>query len=98
MIRIAVHVHPGSKVVGVGGSHDGRLTVRVRSRAVDGAASAEVVKSIAKAFGVSPGSVSLLRGAHSRDKLVGVEGTEEAVSARLAELLALGDDSTHEER
>ena len=74
-MRVAVHVHPGSKRAGVGGEHGGALVVRVAERAVDGKAT------------VPARQVSLVRGATSRSKLLDVDGAD---PARLTELLAGG--------
>ncbi len=87
-MRVAVHVHPGSKSAGVGGAHASSLVVRVRSRAVDGAATMEVLKLTAHAFEVPKSAVTLVRGARSRDKLIDVEGPDAELAERLAELLA----------
>jgi uncharacterized protein (TIGR00251 family) len=88
VIRFSVHVRPGSRAPSVGGSHDGALNVHVRARAVEGAANGEVINRIATAFGVRPGAVACVRGAHSRNKLISVEGDDEALTTRLAALLA----------
>jgi uncharacterized protein (TIGR00251 family) len=87
LIRVSVHVHPGSKVASVGGTHGSSLVVRVKSRAVDGAATSEVLKATAAAFGVSASAVSLLRGTRSREKLLMVDGPDETLALRLEELL-----------
>lgn len=68
----AVHVHPGSRRPKVGGSHEGELVVRVRARAIDGAANAEVLTALAEAFGLRPSEVDLVRAGRSRKKLVAV--------------------------
>ena len=88
MIRFEVHVHPGARRRDVGGSHDGRLRVRVRARRVDGAATKETLSSLARAFGVAPADVTCLRGATSRDKTIAMEGDPERLTSRLNELLA----------
>jgi uncharacterized protein YggU (UPF0235/DUF167 family) len=88
VIRFPVHVHPGSRAPGVGGSYDGVLSVHVRARAVEGAATDEVVAALAQAFDVRPGAVACVRGAHSRNKLVSVEGDDEVLTSRLVALLA----------
>jgi uncharacterized protein YggU (UPF0235/DUF167 family) len=88
VIRFPVHVHPGSRTPGVGGSHDGALNVRVRARAVEGAATDEVIAALVEAFNVRPGAVACVRGAHSRNKLVWVEGDDEVLMSRLVVLLA----------
>ena len=61
-MRLEVHVHPGSRKALVGGSHDGALVVRVQARAVDGAATDEVLDVVAEAFHVRRGAVQLVRG------------------------------------
>ena len=87
-MRVAVHVHPGSKTARVGGTHGTSLVVRVRSRAVDGAATDEVLKVTAESFGVPTSAVSLIRGMRSREKLLVVEGPDSQLAVRLSELLA----------
>ena len=86
VIRVDLHVHPGSSRPGVGGSHGGSLVVRVRARAVDGAATSEVLSRIADAFGVRSAQVTLVRGATSRRKVVAIEG-ESVDLSRLLEAL-----------
>jgi len=84
--------------VSVGGAYNGDLKVRVRARAVDGAASAEVLRVVATAFGLSPSSATLVHGAHSRSKLIELDGPEETLAAILRELLAKGEVPNLEER
>ncbi len=85
-VRVRVHVQAGSKVVSVGGTHGGDLKVRIRARAVDGAASAEVLRVVAAAFGLGPTSATLVRGTRSRSKVIDLEGPESALARRLEEL------------
>ena len=88
-LRLNVHVHPGSKHPGVGGTHDGDLIVRVRERAVDGAATEAVVRAVAGAFNVPARTVSVVRGLTSRNKTLEISGDVAALSVRLAELQVL---------
>ena len=88
-VRIPIHVHPGSRQPGVGGSHGGALIVRVAERATDGRATAAALAAVAAAFGVKARAVSLIAGATSRDKVLDVEG---ATPERLAEILAASGD------
>lgn len=88
MIRFSVHVHPGSRAPSVGGSYDGALSVHVKARAIEGAATGEVVAALAQAFDVRPGAVQCVRGAHSRNKLICVEGDDDGLTSRLNALLA----------
>lgn len=68
MTRIAVTVKPGSKIAGIEATADG-LVLRVRERAIDGAANEACVRALAEHFGLAPSSVALIRGARSRKKL-----------------------------
>jgi uncharacterized protein YggU (UPF0235/DUF167 family) len=88
LIRFEVHVHPGSRVERVGGSYAGALVVRVRARAVDGAANDAVTTALAAAFNVPSASVSCLRGQRARRKFFHIDGETELLVAALSALLA----------
>lgn len=88
MIRFDVHVHPGSRANSVGGAHDGALRVHVKARAVDDAATKEVLLVLARAFKVRPSAVSCNRGAKSRQKSITVEGNDAELTELLGALLA----------
>ena len=87
MFRFDVHVHPGAKSNHVGGDYDGSLDVRVRARAIDGAATEEVRTLLSESFDVPASAVHLVRGAHSRSKTYEVDGDDASLSARLQQLL-----------
>ncbi len=87
MIRFEVHVHPGSRTTHVGGTYSGALVVRVRERAVDGAANEAVRDAIALAFGVPARDVECLRGRRHRRKFFSVEGDASSLEPRLSLLL-----------
>jgi uncharacterized protein len=76
MADVAIRVVPRAKRNEIAGERDGRLLVRVAAPPVDGKANAAVIKLLAKALGVPRGSVSVVRGEASRDKLVRVEGVD----------------------
>jgi uncharacterized protein len=86
-VKIDVHVHPGARSASVGGNYDGALVVRVRARAVDGAATKEVLAVVAKAFNVRGADVRLLRGGTSRRKVLSIDGEEQELSRQLGLLL-----------
>jgi hypothetical protein len=88
VIRFSVRVHPGSTASSVGGTYDGALQVRVQARAIDGAATNEVCAILADAFGVRPGAVQCVRGAHSRTKLIAIEGNDDVLAGQLSTLLS----------
>ena len=64
--------------VSLGSSRDaielsgGKLLVRVRARAVDGQANDAVITLVAKALGLAPSRLRLLRGSAAREKLLQV--------------------------
>jgi uncharacterized protein (TIGR00251 family) len=70
------------------GTRDSVLLVRVKAPPVDGKANAAVCKLIAKALGIGPTRVEVVRGHSSRDKTVSVEAVEES-AARAALGLAV---------
>ncbi|MBS7669810.1 DUF167 domain-containing protein [Croceicoccus gelatinilyticus] len=51
---------------------DGQLRARVTVVPEDGKANKAVIKLVAKAMGIAPGTVELVRGATSRDKVLKV--------------------------
>ncbi len=64
---------------------DGSLAVRVAAPPVEGRANDALCKVVAKALGVAPSRVRIVRGARSREKTLSVEGIGAAdVRARLA--------------
>ena len=64
---------------------DGSLAVRVAAPPVEGRANEALRKAVAKALGVAPSRVTLVRGERSREKTLNVEGIDAAgVRARLA--------------
>lgn len=88
---VAVRVRPGASRTRVGGRYgegdDARLVVAVGARAVDGAATAAVLRAVADALGVRPHQVTLLRGATSRDKLLQIADPPADLVGRLAALV-----------
>jgi uncharacterized protein len=66
--RIDVLVKPGSKRPGI--TYDGdTLVLRVRERAIEGAANEACIKALAKEFDIAPTSITLVRGAKARKKV-----------------------------
>jgi hypothetical protein len=60
-------VKPGSKQPGLS-EEDGVLVLRVRERAIDGAANRACIRALAIAYGVPPSAVDLVGGLRSRRK------------------------------
>ncbi len=72
--KIAVRLIPRDRVNEISGERDGLLLVRVTAPPVDGQANAALCRLIAKRAGVGVRSVSVVRGAGSRDKLLRIDG------------------------
>jgi len=80
-------VQPRASRDGIVGWQDGALRLRVTAAPVEGAANRAVEALLARALGVAPSRVRVVRGARGRDKLVRVTGlAESAARSRLAEL------------
>ncbi len=73
-----VRVVPRASKSEVVGELDGALKVRLASPPVDGAANAELVKLLAKHFGVAKGDVEIIAGTASKSKRVRVAGVDAA--------------------
>ncbi len=75
--EIAVRLIPRARVNEVAGERNGVLLARVTAPPVDGRANTALCRLIAKRTGVGVRSVSIVRGAGSREKTVRVEGISE---------------------
>jgi len=72
--RYRVWAKPGSRAgASVSVGEDGLLVVKVRERAVDGAANAGVVAALADYWGVRPSQVRIVSGHTARIKTVEVD-------------------------
>ena len=78
-VRFAVRLTPRSSVNRVDGVVDGVLRLRVTSPAVEGAANAALVALLAEELRIGKRDVRIVAGATSRQKLVVVDGVDEAV-------------------
>jgi uncharacterized protein len=75
---LRVRLQPRARRDEVVGEREGRILIRVTAPPVDGRANAALCVLIAKAAGVAPSRVAVVRGQGARDKLVRVEGVDEA--------------------
>jgi uncharacterized protein len=82
---LRVRVTPRSKRNAIAGARDGAVLVRLTAPPVEGAANTALAQILAKALGIAPSAIELVRGATGRDKLVRVSGrTASEVRAALA--------------
>jgi len=67
-LKVSVVVKPGSRKPGIT-VENGELVLRVRERAIEGAANQACIEALAKKFKVAPSKVTLTRGARSKHKV-----------------------------
>ena len=85
---IHVHATPGARRNQVGGSHDGALRVAVSAPADKGRANQAIAKTLAKALGLRPAQLELVRGQTNRRKVFAVHDAPAGMEQRIAELMA----------
>jgi uncharacterized protein len=73
-LTFKVRVVPRASRSEIIGEHDGALRVRIAAPPVDGAANEELVRLLAKAFGLPRSAVAISAGQTSKVKTVGVKG------------------------
>jgi uncharacterized protein (TIGR00251 family) len=71
---VPVRLQPRASRDEIVGWRDEKLVVRVTAPPVDGAANRALCKLLARAAGIAPSRVSVVRGERGRDKLVRLEG------------------------
>jgi len=72
-ILLRVRVQPRGSRNEIQGVVDGQLRIKTTASPVDGKATKEVTRQLAKAFGVAPSQVTLKKGNRSRNKVFCIE-------------------------
>jgi uncharacterized protein len=75
---ISIRLQPRARRNEVVGERAGAVVIRLTAPPVDGKANAALCVFVARAAGVPPSRVSVVRGQTSRDKVVRVEGVPES--------------------
>jgi uncharacterized protein (TIGR00251 family) len=88
-IVLTLHVQPGARRTGIAGLYGDALKIRLAAPAVDGKANAELVRFLARAFGVARSAVMIVRGETSRQKTVRID------APRLRPDRGWADDASH---
>lgn len=73
-LTFKVQVVPRASRSEIVGEHNGGLRVRITAPPVDGAANEELVRTLARAFGVKRGAIEITSGQTSKTKQVRVTG------------------------
>jgi hypothetical protein len=84
-VEIEIHAQPGASRSEIAGLHGDALKVRLRARAVEGAANAALVEFLAERLGLPRAAVTIQRGEKSRRKTVLAALPLETARARLME-------------
>ena len=79
---LSVRLQPRARRNEVVGERGGAIVIRVTAPPVDGKANAALCAFVARAAGVAPSRVSVVRGLTSRDKVVRVDGADEMALRR----------------
>ena len=72
--RLPVHVHPGAARNEITGCIDGVLHIKIAAAPVKGKANRELVGVLSRQLGVSKGSIDIIKGFTSRNKIIAVDG------------------------
>jgi uncharacterized protein (TIGR00251 family) len=75
-IQFAAAIQPRASRNQIIGIHNHCLKIKLTSPPVDGAANQACIKFLAKAFGISPSCVSIVKGETSRNKTIQFEGMD----------------------
>ena len=76
--RISVRVQPRARADALAELRNGVLIVRVMAPPLDGRANSAVCRLLAEALDVRPSRLSIVRGQRARDKVVAVDGIDQA--------------------
>ena len=71
-LYIEVYLQPGASKNAIVGLHDGELKIQITAPALENKANTHLIKFLAKHFGVAKNKVKIIRGEHSRHKLVSI--------------------------
>ena len=85
--KLSIKVVPNApKNEFTGRTADGGWRIRIKAPPAEGAANRELVRFLARTFGVPQSRVTILRGASSRNKLVKIDGDIESIAKILENL------------
>lgn len=84
-MSFSVRVQPRASKDELAGERAGALLVRLTAPPLEGAANSALVRLLARALGVPPSAVEILRGESGRNKLVRVRGVRGGQVQALAE-------------
>jgi uncharacterized protein (TIGR00251 family) len=81
--RLRLRVVPNAKRSELVGAHGDALKVKIAAPAFEGRANEELIEFLAETLGIARRCVTLVSGEKSRDKVVEIDGVEQAGRAKL---------------
>jgi len=88
-IQFAAAIQPRASRNRILGIHNHALKIKLTSPPVDGAANQACIKFLAKAFGISPSRVAIVKGETSRNKTIQFDAMDQQTfQKKLASLIA----------
>lgn len=84
-LYLTVRVVPRASRSEIRGTHEGALRIRLAAPPVDGAANAELIKTLAVAFQVPPRNVAIVRGHTAKLKYICISGATVVHAEKLAQ-------------
>jgi len=75
-IQFAAAIQPRASRNEITGIHNHCLKIKLTSPPVDGAANQACIKFLAKAFGISPSRIAIVKGETNRNKTIQFEGID----------------------
>lgn len=77
-LTFSVRVQPRTSQSGIAGEMDGALKLRIAAPPVEGAANEELIRWLARFFGVSRAQVTIISGETAKQKIVRISGVAPA--------------------
>ena len=71
-----IRVVPNAPKTAAAGAYGDGVKIKINAPAMDGKANAELVKFLSKFFGIGRGSIEIISGETSRDKLVRIDAQD----------------------
>jgi len=86
--QLAITVHPRAACDSVTEFRDGVLHIRLRAAPVDGRANEALIELLSKLFNIRKSSLSIVKGEHSREKLIRFENfTSQILAEKIGSLV-----------
>ena len=85
MVRIIVRVKPSSRDNKLIANTDGSFSLNVKSPLIKGRANKEIIKWLRKGLQISSKSIIIVKGSHSKEKMIDISGVELSQIIELAE-------------